>query len=319
MKQLIKKDMKILRELDFQARQPLSIIAKKVGLSKEVVHYRIQQLEQKGIITGYYPVIDLSKLGYLFCRLTYELEKVDSKIENTFLELAKATPSIGWFVVRGNMDIGLVAYTKTVAEAKDVMDTIANKFYPVIKKKIPSIATKIYHFRRNYLYGTKEDEQLVLGEGASVKIDEVDKKILLLLVNNARMQYTKMTNNIDLTSMAIMKRIKRMEKEKLILGYRCALDLSKLGYLHQKVILYIENISSSRKKSLIQYLRVHPNAVYITEVLSSCDLEFEVHVKSMSEFYEFMKMFRNQFPEIKSFEGFPFYKETIIRYIPEDL
>lgn len=46
------KDRKILSILDMNARTPLSQIAKQVGLSREVVHYRIQQLEKKGAIEG---------------------------------------------------------------------------------------------------------------------------------------------------------------------------------------------------------------------------------------------------------------------------
>ena len=45
------KDRKILYELDSNSRQPLSQIAKKVGLSKEVVNYRIRRLEDQKIIT----------------------------------------------------------------------------------------------------------------------------------------------------------------------------------------------------------------------------------------------------------------------------
>ncbi len=311
--------MKILRELDFNARQPIAQIAKKVGLSKEVTNYRIKQLEKNGIITGYYPIIDLSKLGYLFCRITFELEKVDSQIEEKFLEFARSYPSVGWFVVKGNMNLGLVAYTKTPAEAKVIMDEISNKFHTVVKRKIPSLATKIYHFKRNYLYGTNDDDQLVLGEGESVIVDEVDKNILLQLSKNPLKPYTEIAKGVNLTSMSVMNRVKRMENEKLILGYRCALDLSKLGYLHQKVVLYLENVSSSRRKMLLQYLRMHPNIVYITEVLDCCDLEFETHIKTMNDFYELMKKLRETFTEIKSFESYPFYKEEIIRYIPENL
>lgn len=319
MVKLTVKDMKILRELDFQARQPVAQIARKTGLSKEAAHYRIKQLEQKGIITGYYPVIDLSKLGYMFCRIGYDLEKVDPKIEESFLSYSRSVPSIGWFIVRSNMDIGLIAYVKTAAEAKEVMDKVTSKFHTVVKNRTPSIATKIYHFRHNYLYGTKEDEQLIWGEGTPITIDDIDKKILQLLTKDTRMPYTSMAEEVGLTSMAVMNRVKRMEREKLILGYRCALDISKLGYMHQKVGLYIENVSSARKQSILQYLRMSPNTVYITEVLYTRDLEFELHVRSTHEFYEFMKKMRETFPEIKSFESSTFHRVVVLRYVPGEL
>ena len=38
------KDRKILRELDMNARIPMNELAKKVGLSRQVVQYRIQRM-----------------------------------------------------------------------------------------------------------------------------------------------------------------------------------------------------------------------------------------------------------------------------------
>ena len=47
------KDRKILYELDFNARQTDSEIAKKVKLSREVVNYRISRLQKNGIIRNF--------------------------------------------------------------------------------------------------------------------------------------------------------------------------------------------------------------------------------------------------------------------------
>ena len=54
---LDEKDKKILYELDKNSRQGISSIAKKVRLSKEVVNYRIKNLEKRKIIKGYYAVL----------------------------------------------------------------------------------------------------------------------------------------------------------------------------------------------------------------------------------------------------------------------
>ena len=57
------KDKKILYELEKDARITNSLIARKVGLSKDAVGYRIKQLEEKGIIKGYRAIIDVNKNG----------------------------------------------------------------------------------------------------------------------------------------------------------------------------------------------------------------------------------------------------------------
>ncbi len=67
------KDKRILYQLDLNARQTNTQIAKKVGLSKDVVNYRIKSLEKEGIITGYYTIIDTSKVGYFSFRVYLKL------------------------------------------------------------------------------------------------------------------------------------------------------------------------------------------------------------------------------------------------------
>ena len=70
---LDKKDRQILYQLDLNARQNNTKIAKIVSLSKDAVGYRIKRLEHLGIIRGYNSVIDSAKLGYLWYRIFFNL------------------------------------------------------------------------------------------------------------------------------------------------------------------------------------------------------------------------------------------------------
>ena len=53
------KDKKILYELDLNSRQSFHQIAKKVGLSKDSIIYRVNKLKQDGIIKQFHTVIDV--------------------------------------------------------------------------------------------------------------------------------------------------------------------------------------------------------------------------------------------------------------------
>jgi len=74
MENLDLKDRKILYYLDINSRQSNSDIAKKVGLSKEVVNYRIKRLEKEGIIKGYYTVLDFYKASKKVFLLSFARE-----------------------------------------------------------------------------------------------------------------------------------------------------------------------------------------------------------------------------------------------------
>ena len=57
------KDKKILTELEMNARIPHSELGKRIGLSKQVIKYRIEKLEKGKYIQGYNALIDLERLG----------------------------------------------------------------------------------------------------------------------------------------------------------------------------------------------------------------------------------------------------------------
>lgn len=56
-------DKVILRILQKDCRVPLKQIAKKVGLPKSTLHYKIRRLEQTGIVQGYYAKLSPIDLG----------------------------------------------------------------------------------------------------------------------------------------------------------------------------------------------------------------------------------------------------------------
>ena len=58
------KDRKILYELDLNCRQSNTQIGKKVGLKKDVVNYRINNMGKEGVIKNFWTAINTFKLGY---------------------------------------------------------------------------------------------------------------------------------------------------------------------------------------------------------------------------------------------------------------
>jgi len=63
-----------------------------------------------------------------------------------------------------------------------------------------------------------------------VELDDIDLKILRSLNRNAKKSYRDIARELDLSLTTISKRIRRMEAEKVILGYAPILDSEKLGF-----------------------------------------------------------------------------------------
>lgn len=60
-------------------------------------------------------------------------------------------------------------------------------------------------------------------------MDEKDRKIIQILVENARIPKTKIAKMLDVTEAAVRKRISNLEKRKEILGYRAIVNYKRVG------------------------------------------------------------------------------------------
>ena len=69
-------DKKILNQLDLNSRQSDSEIGKKIRQSKQVVNYRIKKLLENGIITAFYPHINIANLGYSMHKFYLQLRNI---------------------------------------------------------------------------------------------------------------------------------------------------------------------------------------------------------------------------------------------------
>jgi DNA-binding Lrp family transcriptional regulator len=63
-----------------------------------------------------------------------------------------------------------------------------------------------------------------------IEMNEIDLKILRILNTNGRKSYRDIAKELDLSLTTVSKRIKRLEEQKVILGYAPILDQEKLGF-----------------------------------------------------------------------------------------
>ncbi|MDP2628295.1 MAG: AsnC family transcriptional regulator [Nanoarchaeota archaeon] len=85
-------------------------------------------------------------------------------------------------------------------------------------------------------------------------LDNVNKRILFELERNARISDSALARIVGKSKDSIRYRIKKLEDEKIILGYRTWIDYSKLGYRTSTIYLNLINLPEKRKK-LIEELK----------------------------------------------------------------
>lgn len=313
------KDRKILYQLDLNSRQSNSVIAKKVGLSKDVVNYRIKKLEEKGFINSYYTLLDFSKLGYFSVRVYANFFDTTLQKQKEIIDyLVNQVKSFSVVEIEGFYDFGVIALVKNIYEFEEFYLEFKKKFNQYIQNDKVAIFTGVYHFHRAYLLNKRTDDYPpeYFGRSEIIKHDEIDIAILRLLAKNSRIPTIEISKKLNIPTRTIAYRIKQLEKNKVIQGYRFLFNFELYGYEYYKVDLTLKDIS--RLNELIAFAHSHPNIVYIDQTVGGSDFEFDVEVENKQEFRELMNTLKNKFPEIRTYNYFTIIKYNKLLYFPEN-
>ena len=159
------KDKKLLYEIDFDCRKTYSELAKRLLMSKRGVQYKIQNLEKNKIILGYYPVINLSKLGYYYFRVFVKFNNISKEFKESVGKFILSDKNIGWAIwYHGVYDIGFTIWAKTVTEFKNFVGRFYSSFNEHIKYRTESIGTEIIFYKNRYLLQCKDNSKLIIKE-----------------------------------------------------------------------------------------------------------------------------------------------------------
>ena len=321
-KKLDVKDRKILYELDVSSRQTNSEIAKKVGLSKQVVGFRIKRLIEEKIISFFYSVIDISKLGFTVHKNFLRLQNLDREKEKELIDFLVNHPNIVWVAsCDGRFDLAFGTWAKDMAFLDKTITELNKKFGKYIAERQIATIIRGDYFIRDYLIKREKPspyrESFFGAVPAPVKMDRNDWEILVLLSKNSRITAVDISKKVKLSVDAIAKRIKKLEKSGVIKHYNIVPNEAKFPYLHYKVLIGFRNISEDRERSIREYCRNNPNIVYIVKSLGQWEFEVDLEVESTEQFREIMMDIKTKFNDIlKDYSALHIYQAHKYNFCP---
>lgn len=319
---LDRKDREILYQLDLDARQPNSAIAKKVRLSKEVVGYRISRMERDGVIQGYYALVDITKLGFLNGRVFIKLKGASPQDERAMVGEFARDPRTWWVnSISGSFaDMGIAYWVKDIADFHAVKEGLLNKYRGKIESYRESVYSGFHVWRRNYLSSRAEEPKydVIPGSSEPVEFDRGDVRLLSALSGNARMPLAGLAKAAQLSVNTAKYRLKRLQKEKVLLGFRPKIGMEKAGVYWYKVEFQLED--NLKKKAMLAYFGAHRNILYAYESIGGgTELEMEMEVESHEQFRETIDAFRQKFaPAIRTYSYYMWSAEHKIVYFPSE-
>jgi len=292
-------EKKIIDQLDRNARLSGSQIAKKLNISPEAVNYNIRKLEQANIITGYITLTDFSTLGLTHYKFHLKLNHMNEKIRQEIVAYLKKNTYVKWLAdCEGTFDINFSVRCKTIVEFEKLKSELFFKFDKYLHRKAIATISATETFSRGFILHKPKDSFTLYSGKKKISLSNDEIKILDAISSNCRQTIPNLSKELKITPRVIRYSIAQLEKKKVITGYKLALNYQKLGYLFFKLFVNLRSASPKRILSFKQYCSQHPNFTYWVKVISEWDMEHELEVESMSEFYSILKDIREKYSDI---------------------
>ena len=121
-------------------------------------------------------------------------------------------------------------------------------------------------------------------------LDKIDRQILTLLRENARMSNLELAESVNLSPTPCARRVKQLEDAGVITGYSATTDPRKLGYqLSVYIAISMDKHTAERFSNFEKKLREFPEVVSCSIVTGrSEDYLIKALVKDMAHYEEFL-------------------------------
>ncbi len=290
-------DKKILHYLDMDSRMPATQLSKLVKLPKETVNYRIKRLSKKGYIKSFQTIINATKIGFYYYRISFKLQKltpgVEKKIVNYILNNKRC---LNLRQVEGPYDITFFLMQKNPSELRTFLRNFSTYFGKHLLEKSILIAVNTHKMNQKLTYSEKIANKVLKHSRADeIALDETDKTIVTELSRNSRIRLIDLARKIGKNYQIAGYRIKKLEKEEIIGSYNIQMDLQRFG--KQSVMIDIVLNNPDKIASIIEYFDSTRKCLFAHETIGKYDLSVELHVESDTELRTIIEGFRIKFLE----------------------
>ena len=122
-----------------------------------------------------------------------------------------------------------------------------------------------------------------------MKLDSRDYRILYEMDRNCRQPISQIAKKIKLSKDSTIYRIKRLEKEGLILRYQAYLNHGKLGYISARINIKLQNTTPGKEEEIINFIKEQPPVGFFTSVEGNVNLVVWLIVRGVNDLDDFWK------------------------------
>ncbi|MFH1072011.1 MAG: Lrp/AsnC family transcriptional regulator [Nanoarchaeota archaeon] len=285
------KDRRLLYELDKNSRMSLTKLGKKIRLSKEVVFHRLNNLVARGYILRFQTVVSVYRLGYQSYKIYLKLQDMTRQRHDELQDYLLRDANVYWIGnCQGRWDMIIAIWVQSIHDVAHFLDNLLNTFSQNIHEKQLTITKEMWQWNRKWLLEEK-GEPVEMGEGKNtpqIAVDDHDIAILRALASNSRIKLVDLAKKTGTSLTVARYRLRELERRKIIIGYKYALNPKLLHYETCKAFITFKNVTPQRKQAIMTACKYHPHIINAVLTLGPWDLELEMEVENFEQYYRIM-------------------------------
>ncbi len=317
---LRKVEQHVLGRLEQDARTPYSVIGKGLRKSQQQVSYTVNALQERGVIRGFYAIIDYAKLDLLHFRVHFHVTYLDEERFERLIGHLIAHPNTCWIAMcGGSHDLICTFLAANPSRFNKVLRAVMEAFPDQLGNYTVVTTVVNRHGGRKYLFRDPAASGAMIfgGDREPCPLDGQDRAILDALSADARRSALSLAAELGVAPKTVIQRIRRLREREVIKAFRPLLDHEAFGHFSSLLLIRYHNISAETEKRLIAYLDAHPHVVSAIKTLGNWDLEIEIEVGEQRQLRRIEMAIRKEFaPLIQGIENVPLYTTFKLRYFP---
>ena len=292
-------DKKILEILLNNAREHISVIGKKIRLRRENVNYKIHRMMKAGLIKEFNVALNEKKIGLTHYVVLLELVNLKEQSEEKIILYLKESKYMSWIgPAAGKWSLIFDILLPEKVELTAIINDFLTKFKKYIDDYVILKWEEGDHFGFKFL-GSIERKKRTEFSSEKINLDKKDAHIISLLNADARTSLVDISEKVGLTPNGAGNRIKKLEKDGIILGYTISIDWRKLGYEWYGIQLKLIKFGEETNKRLIDFFTKHERITFYSRYIGEAwDYDIGLIGKNSAELRQFINEFRAQFSGI---------------------
>ena len=294
---LSRKELEILSVAQLQAEAPATLLRKYCRYQEHSIRYCLQRaLERQLIVPRCF--INLNRLGYSQYQLYFSLAAEKKQPRHELVQALAACDRVSWLgQLGGDYQYGMNIAARGVREIADLLYTLSSKCGGVLMDKVVAARLSFKYFGNRYLSNIKRPLKFLSYEATSdsVSLDDLDHRILNAVTRSGQGSSRFLARQLGEPQRTVDFRLKRLEKQGVIVAYYYELQSACLGMQSFLLLLCMKSINSAIAAALDKYCEKNSRVVLLIQSLGSWDFEIQVEVENAFEAAKIVEDLHDQF------------------------